>query len=36
VDRTRASSNLGAGLIAAAIALAVFALTFVAAIIYIG
>ena len=36
MDRTRASSNLGAGLLTAAIALAVFALVFFVAIIYIG
>ena len=36
MDRTRASSNLGTGLIVASLALAVFALAFVAAIIYIG
>ena len=36
MDRTRASSNLGAGLVAASVALAVFALAFVIAIIYIG
>jgi hypothetical protein len=36
MDRTRASSNLGSGLLMASIALAVFALCFVAAIIYIG
>ena len=36
MDRDRATSNLGAGLLAASIALAVFALTFFVAIIYIG
>jgi hypothetical protein len=36
VDRDRASSNLGTGLLATGIALAVFALTFFVAIIYIG
>jgi hypothetical protein len=36
MDRTRASSNLGAGLLAASAALAVFALCFIVAIIYIG
>jgi hypothetical protein len=36
VDRDRASSNLGAALLAASIALAVFALTFFVAIVYIG
>jgi len=36
VDRKRASSELNTGLLFAAIALGVFALTFVAAIIYIG
>jgi hypothetical protein len=36
VDRTRVASNLTAGLLAASAALAVFALCFVVAIIYIG
>ncbi len=36
MDRTRASENIGAGLLAAAVALGAFGLTFVAAIIYIG
>jgi hypothetical protein len=36
MDRARASSNLGAGLLVASVALAVFALAFVVAIIYIG
>ena len=36
MDRTRVASNLGAGLVAASVALAVFALAFVIAIIYIG
>jgi hypothetical protein len=36
MDRNRATSNLGAALLAASLALAVFALTFLAAIIYIG
>jgi hypothetical protein len=36
MDRTRASSTLGAGLLVASAALAVFALAFVVAIIYIG
>jgi hypothetical protein len=36
VDRERTESNLKAGLVAASIALAAFALTFFAAIVYIG
>jgi len=36
MDRDRATSNVGAALLAASIALGVFALTFVAAIVYIG
>jgi hypothetical protein len=36
VDRTRAASNLGSGLLTAAIALAVFGLTFFLTIVYIG
>jgi hypothetical protein len=36
MDRTRAASNLGAGMLIGAIALAVFALCFFVAIIYIG
>jgi hypothetical protein len=36
VDRTRANSNVGTGLLIASLAVAMFALTFVAAIIYIG
>ncbi len=36
MDRTRVSSTLGSGLIAASLALAVFGLVFVIAIIYIG
>jgi hypothetical protein len=36
VDRTRASSTLGSGLVTAALALAVFGLVFVITIIYIG
>ena len=36
MDRLRASSNIGAGLAAASIALAVFGLAFVIAIVYIG
>jgi hypothetical protein len=36
MDRTRAQSNIGAGLLTAALAIGVFGLTFVAAIIYIG
>jgi hypothetical protein len=36
VDRTRVASNLTAGLVAASAVLAIFALCFVAAIIYIG
>jgi hypothetical protein len=36
VDRKRAQGNVNAGLIAASIALGVFALTLVAAMLYIG
>jgi hypothetical protein len=36
VDRNRAASNIGAGLIAASIAVGVFGLAFLVAIIYIG
>jgi hypothetical protein len=36
MDRNRAAGNIGAGLIAASVALGVFGLCFVAAIIYIG
>jgi hypothetical protein len=36
VDRERATGNLGAGLIAGSVAAAVFALTFVAAVLYIA
>jgi hypothetical protein len=36
MDRDRASSTLGSGLVAAAIALAVFGFTFFVAIVYIG
>jgi hypothetical protein len=36
MDRTRASSNLGAGLVIGAIALGVFALVFLISVIYIG
>jgi hypothetical protein len=36
MDRTRATSNLGAGLLIAGLALAIFGLTFLLAIIYIG
>jgi hypothetical protein len=36
MDRTRAQSNLVSGLGAAALAVAVLGLTFVAAILYIG
>jgi hypothetical protein len=36
VDRIRANSNISAGLRAAALALFIFALTFYAAILYIG
>ena len=36
MDRTRANSNIRAGLGAAALALFIFALTFYAAILYIG
>jgi hypothetical protein len=36
VDRERTESNLKTGLLAATIALAAFALTFFAAILYIG
>ena len=36
MDRTRARSNLSSGLMFGSIALAIFALTFFAAVIYIG
>jgi hypothetical protein len=36
VDRTRASSNIGAGLLTASIAIGVFGLCFFIAIVYIG
>jgi len=36
MDRTRVASNLGSGLLVASLALGVFALAFVVAIIYIG
>jgi len=36
VDRVRANSNIRAGLGAVALALVIFALTFYAAILYIG
>ena len=36
MDRNRATQNIGAGLLAGSIALGVFALTFILAIIYIG
>ena len=36
MDRERAQRNLNAGLLAASLALASFAITFVIAIIYIG
>ena len=36
MDRNRAGGNIGEGLLVASLALGVFALTFVAAIIYIG
>jgi hypothetical protein len=36
VDRERTESNIKAGLLAASIALTAFALTFFAAILYIG
>ena len=36
MDRTRASQTIRAGLWALAIALAVFALTFYAAVLYVG
>ena len=36
MDRVRANRNIKAGLGAAAIALAVFALTFYAAVLYVG
>ncbi len=36
MDRTRAKDNIGAGLLAASIALGVFGLTFFVAIVYIG
>lgn len=36
MDRKRAASNIGAGLIAASIAIGVFGLCFFVAIVYIG
>ena len=36
MDRSRASGNIASGLAAAAIALAIFGLTFWVAVIYIG
>jgi hypothetical protein len=36
VDRSRAAGNIGAGLLAASIALGVFGLCFFIAIVYIG
>jgi hypothetical protein len=36
VDRTRANSTVGAALMVASIAVALFALTFLIAIVYIG
>jgi hypothetical protein len=36
VDRNRATGNIGAGLLTAAIAIGVFGLCFVIAIVYIG
>lgn len=36
MDRNRANSNIRAGLRAAALALVVFALTFYAAVLYVG
>ena len=36
MDRTRVASNLGSGLLVASVALAIFGLAFVVAIIYIG
>lgn len=36
MDRDRAASNIGTAMVAAAIALAVFGLTFLVAVIYIG
>ncbi len=36
MDRNRAGGNIGEGLLVAAVALGIFALTFVVAIIYIG
>jgi hypothetical protein len=36
MDRTRANSHIRAGLVAGGIALFIFALTFYAAILYIG
>jgi hypothetical protein len=36
LDRNRANSNLGAGLLTGAIALAVFGLVFFVAVVYIG
>jgi hypothetical protein len=36
VDRTRANSNVGTALLVASCAVALFALTFIVAVIYIG
>ena len=36
MDRTRVASNVGTGLLVASVALGVFALAFIVAIIYIG
>jgi hypothetical protein len=36
VDRTRANSSMGTALLLAAVAVALFALTFFVAIVYIG
>ena len=36
MDRNRAAGNIGAGLLAASIAIGVFGLAFIIAIIYIG
>jgi hypothetical protein len=36
VDRTRANSNVGTALLVTSVAVALFALTFLAAIVYIG
>jgi hypothetical protein len=36
MDRNRAAGNIGAGLLAASLAIGVFGLSFIVAIVYIG